>query len=154
LYLFKCLFALLFHIPTNSAVVSWLMGSARKSINNSVQFFIIYVPSQQPQGQLQAQHSVDNNNNNKGTKDTNLLFLFPQCLPLIEHSAGFKHFKKLCYHWYYYNLFYFSHLLMIILIIHGLIIIIIIIIIIIYCLILYFVCKFWVISFYALVLSL
>jgi hypothetical protein len=25
-------------------------------INNSIQFFIIYVPSQQPQGQLQAQH--------------------------------------------------------------------------------------------------
>jgi hypothetical protein len=28
----------------------------------SIQFFIIYVPSQQPQGQLQAQHSVDENN--------------------------------------------------------------------------------------------
>jgi hypothetical protein len=28
-------------------------------VNNSVQFFIIYVPSQQPQGQLQTQHSVD-----------------------------------------------------------------------------------------------
>jgi hypothetical protein len=27
-----------------------------------LQFFIIYVPSQQPQGQLQAQHSVDKNN--------------------------------------------------------------------------------------------
>jgi hypothetical protein len=27
-----------------------------------IQFFIIYVPSQQPQGQLQAQHSVDKNN--------------------------------------------------------------------------------------------
>jgi hypothetical protein len=25
---------------------------------NSIQFFIIYVPSQQPQGQLQAQHSL------------------------------------------------------------------------------------------------
>jgi hypothetical protein len=24
-----------------------------------IQFFIIYVPSQQPQGQLQAQHSID-----------------------------------------------------------------------------------------------
>jgi hypothetical protein len=31
--------------------------------NNSIQFFIIYVPSQQPQGQLQAQHSVGTNNN-------------------------------------------------------------------------------------------
>jgi hypothetical protein len=30
--------------------------------NNSIQFFIIYMPSQQPQGQLQAQHSVDKNN--------------------------------------------------------------------------------------------
>jgi hypothetical protein len=29
---------------------------------NSVQFFIIYVPSQQPQGQLQTQHSVDTGN--------------------------------------------------------------------------------------------
>jgi hypothetical protein len=28
-------------------------------INNSIQFFIIYVPSQQPQGQLQTEHSVD-----------------------------------------------------------------------------------------------
>jgi hypothetical protein len=27
--------------------------------NNSIQFFIIYVPSQQLQGQLQTQHSVD-----------------------------------------------------------------------------------------------
>jgi hypothetical protein len=35
--------------------------------NNSIQFFIIYVPSQQLQGQLQTQHSVDtgNNNNNR-----------------------------------------------------------------------------------------
>jgi hypothetical protein len=30
--------------------------------NNSVQFFIIYVPSQQPQGQLQTQRSVDTGN--------------------------------------------------------------------------------------------
>jgi hypothetical protein len=30
--------------------------------NNSIKFFIIYVPSHQPQGQLQAQHSVDKNN--------------------------------------------------------------------------------------------
>jgi hypothetical protein len=27
-----------------------------------IQFFIIYVPSEQPQGQLQAQHSVDTDN--------------------------------------------------------------------------------------------
>jgi hypothetical protein len=30
--------------------------------NNSIQFFIIYVPSQQPQGQLQTQHSTDIHN--------------------------------------------------------------------------------------------
>jgi hypothetical protein len=29
---------------------------------NSIKFFIIYVPSQQSQGELQAQHSVDKNN--------------------------------------------------------------------------------------------
>jgi uncharacterized protein YpmB len=29
-----------------------------------IQFFIIYVPSQQPQGQLQTQHSVDKSNYN------------------------------------------------------------------------------------------
>jgi hypothetical protein len=30
--------------------------------NNSIQFFIIYLPSQQMQGQLQTQHSVDTGN--------------------------------------------------------------------------------------------
>jgi hypothetical protein len=30
--------------------------------NSLLLFFIIYVPSQQPQGQLQAQHSVDTDN--------------------------------------------------------------------------------------------
>jgi hypothetical protein len=30
-----------------------------KANNNSIQFFIIYVPSQQLQGQLETQHSVD-----------------------------------------------------------------------------------------------
>jgi hypothetical protein len=30
--------------------------------NNSIQFFIIYVPSQQLQGQLQTQQSVDTSN--------------------------------------------------------------------------------------------
>jgi hypothetical protein len=30
--------------------------------NNSVTFLIIYLPSQQPQGQLQTQHSVDTGN--------------------------------------------------------------------------------------------
>jgi hypothetical protein len=31
-------------------------------MNNSIQFFIIYVPSQQPKGQLQTQHSLDTGN--------------------------------------------------------------------------------------------
>jgi hypothetical protein len=31
-------------------------------ISNSIQFFIIYAPSQQLQGQLQTQHSVDTGN--------------------------------------------------------------------------------------------
>jgi hypothetical protein len=35
------------------ATISFLSSSS----NNSIQFFIIYVPSQQPQGQLQTQHS-------------------------------------------------------------------------------------------------
>jgi hypothetical protein len=33
-----------------------------KSKFNSIQFPIIYLPSQQPQGQLQTQHSVDTSN--------------------------------------------------------------------------------------------
>jgi hypothetical protein len=38
-------------------------GKSEQQIQfNSIQFFIIYVPSQQPQGQLQEQHSVDKNN--------------------------------------------------------------------------------------------
>jgi hypothetical protein len=39
----------------------WLLQviSIRIVLNNSIKFFIIYVLSQQPQGQLQAQHSVD-----------------------------------------------------------------------------------------------
>jgi hypothetical protein len=36
------------------------MGKSKQySNNNSIQFFIIYVPSQQLQGQLQTHHSVD-----------------------------------------------------------------------------------------------
>jgi hypothetical protein len=31
-------------------------------VASTIQFFIIYVPSQQPQGQLQTQHSVDTSN--------------------------------------------------------------------------------------------
>jgi hypothetical protein len=46
--------------------------------NNSIQFFIIYVLSQQPQGQLQTQHSTDIHNyimdtNNINNNNNNLL---------------------------------------------------------------------------------
>jgi hypothetical protein len=34
----------------------------KKAIDSILQFFIIYVPSQQLQGQLQTQHSVDTSN--------------------------------------------------------------------------------------------
>jgi hypothetical protein len=38
---------------------------------NSIQFFIIYVPSQQLQGQLQtAQRKYSNNNNNNNNNNT------------------------------------------------------------------------------------
>jgi hypothetical protein len=40
----------------------WRKTTLMPRSNNSIQFFIIYVPSQQPQGQLQAQHSVVKNN--------------------------------------------------------------------------------------------
>jgi hypothetical protein len=39
---------------------------------NSIQFFIIYVPSQQPQGQLQTQHSTDIHNYIMDTTDINI----------------------------------------------------------------------------------
>jgi hypothetical protein len=38
------------------------LRNEEKSKFNSIQFFIIYVPSQQPQGQLQTQHSTDIHN--------------------------------------------------------------------------------------------
>jgi hypothetical protein len=40
------------------------MRNYRVIIFNSIQFLIIYVLSQQPQGQLQTQHSVDTGNYN------------------------------------------------------------------------------------------
>jgi hypothetical protein len=42
----------------------------KRSRNNSIQFFIIYVPSQQPQGQIQTQHSVGTRMKIKLTKYT------------------------------------------------------------------------------------
>jgi hypothetical protein len=35
------------------------INSYKVNYSNSIQFFIIYVPSQQPNGQLQTQHSLD-----------------------------------------------------------------------------------------------
>jgi hypothetical protein len=55
------------NVPTNN--ISSRSASSRGAIftkkynnNNSIQFFIIYVPCQQPQDQLQTQHSVDKSN--------------------------------------------------------------------------------------------
>jgi hypothetical protein len=42
-------------------VVTKMQDDNNSNNNNSIQF-IIYVPSQQPQGQLQTQHSVDKSN--------------------------------------------------------------------------------------------
>jgi hypothetical protein len=39
--------------------ISYLLVCRVKTGNNSIQFFIIYMLSQQPQGQLQTQHSVE-----------------------------------------------------------------------------------------------
>jgi DUF971 family protein len=36
--------------------------AADHDVNNSIQFFIIYMPSQQLQGHLQTQHTVDTSN--------------------------------------------------------------------------------------------
>jgi hypothetical protein len=40
--------------------------------NNSIQFFIIYVPSQQPKGQLQTQHSLDKGKHSLDTGKTKM----------------------------------------------------------------------------------
>jgi hypothetical protein len=42
------------------------MGDGVNNNNNSIRFFIIYVPSQQLQGQLRTQRSVDTDNYNMG----------------------------------------------------------------------------------------
>jgi hypothetical protein len=38
------------------------MSRVQNAVHNSIQFFIIYVPRQQPQGQLQTHHSVNKSN--------------------------------------------------------------------------------------------
>jgi hypothetical protein len=52
--------------------------------NNSVQFFIqffiIYMPSQQLQGQLQTQHSVDTVNYNNNNNNNNTILCLFTCL--------------------------------------------------------------------------
>jgi hypothetical protein len=48
------------HMFQNSLLTnSSITALSKAPLNNSIQFFIIYVPSQQLQGQLQTQHSVD-----------------------------------------------------------------------------------------------
>jgi hypothetical protein len=49
--------------------------------NNSIQLFIIYVPSQQPQGQLQTQHSAD----------TGESMITTQCQSKLKASNGERH---------------------------------------------------------------
>jgi hypothetical protein len=74
---------LLYYSFTHSLLTRGLKPRSYLLLFNSIQFFIIYVPSQQLQGQLQTQHSVDtiimivkqysnnndnNNNNNSRSK--------------------------------------------------------------------------------------
>jgi hypothetical protein len=80
--------------------------------NNSIQFFIIYVSSQQLQGQLQTQHSVDtiiiiivkqysnnnnnkNNNNSRSKQSTDIITIIkqvkPLCLLLIKYNVIIIH---------------------------------------------------------------
>jgi hypothetical protein len=47
---------------TTSSSSSSSSSSSNDADNNLIQFFIIYMPSQQIQGQLQTQHSVDTSN--------------------------------------------------------------------------------------------
>jgi hypothetical protein len=49
------------NVPANN-ISSWNEFSRGLIQFNSIQIFIIYVPSQQLQGQLQTQHSVDTGN--------------------------------------------------------------------------------------------
>jgi hypothetical protein len=48
----------------NNSILYYLCAESTATLIqfNSIQFFIIYVPSQQPQGQLQTQHRVDKSN--------------------------------------------------------------------------------------------
>jgi hypothetical protein len=52
-------------LATGWSTVQWVLPADNNNNSvhfNSVQFFIIYVPSQQLQGRLQTQHSVDTSN--------------------------------------------------------------------------------------------
>jgi hypothetical protein len=59
------IFKLFYVIRASNIINNWkyvilgLYHGVRISRHNSIQFFITYVPSQQVQGQLQTQHSVD-----------------------------------------------------------------------------------------------
>jgi hypothetical protein len=52
----------IFALGTVLLISYMLLVLDRILLFNSIQFFIIYVPSQQPQGQLQTQHSTDIHN--------------------------------------------------------------------------------------------
>jgi hypothetical protein len=48
-------------------------------LNHSIQFFIIYVPSKQLQGQLQTQHSVDTGSYIKGKHNIKTTATYNKC---------------------------------------------------------------------------
>jgi hypothetical protein len=48
--------------PVASRYTDWAIGAPVRCFFIIIQFFIIYVPSQQLQGQLQTQYSVDTGN--------------------------------------------------------------------------------------------
>jgi hypothetical protein len=51
-----------FSTPNRGKVYEYYSTLRIFAYNNSIKFFIIYVPSQQPKGQLQTQHSLDTGN--------------------------------------------------------------------------------------------
>jgi hypothetical protein len=57
--------------------------------NNSIKFFIINVPSQQLQRQLQTQHSVHIGNNNK-VKSHRIIIIIIVLIIIIQFKANYK----------------------------------------------------------------
>jgi hypothetical protein len=68
------IFEVIFNKFNGYRICTWVISSATKyhddDDNNSIQFFIINVPSQQLQGQLETQHSVDTGNKIKSNNNS------------------------------------------------------------------------------------